>query len=105
MRVLIVCLMLALVCTGASFAAEATLPAQPPPTNEPPTITAPVPSEQVKPLPNAPGPLLEIPSPVQPSEPIGPFAHRQRGSPLGGERDLFLGGLHQDHPTRTASRC
>ena len=72
-RVPIVCLVLALACTAPSFGAEATLPAQPPPTNEPPTITAPVPTEQVKPLPNVPGPLLEVPSPVQPAKPIGPF--------------------------------
>lgn len=85
---LVVCLMLALACTCASFAAEATLPAQPPPTNEPPTITAPVPSEQVRPLPNVPGPVPDVPSPVQPSTPIGPFTHAARVP------DLGTSGLH-----------
>lgn len=82
-RVLIVCLMLALACGSLSFGAEAVLPAQPPPTNEPPTITAPVPSEQTKPLPNLPGPMPDVPSPVQPSEPIGPFAHPTQVPDLG----------------------
>lgn len=89
MRVLIVCLMLALVCTASSFGAEATLPAQPTPANEAPTITAPTPSEQVKPLPNLPGPLLEIPSPVQPSEPTGPFTQPSQVPDLGSNGIYF----------------
>ena len=75
MRVLIVCLTLAFVCTGAAFAAEVTLPGIPAPNTEPPTITAPPPSEQVKPVDQVPGPLLEVPSPVKPSEPVGPVPH------------------------------
>lgn len=71
-------LTLAFVCTSASFAAETTLPGVPAPGTEPPTVTAPVPSEQFKPLPSTPGPLTEIPSPVSPSEPIGPVPHPAR---------------------------
>lgn len=74
-RVLIVLLTLAFVCTPAAFGAETTLPGIPAPGTEPPTITAPVPSEQVKPAPLTPGPFTEIPSPVAPSEPVGPVPH------------------------------
>ena len=74
-RMLMVCLTLAFVCTPAAFCADATLPAMPAPGTQPTTITAPPPSEQVKPEPPVPGPLLEVPSPVAPSEPIGPVPH------------------------------
>lgn len=69
---LIVCLVLAFVCTPAVFGAEATLPAVPAPGTEPPTITAPPPSEQIRPEPSIAPPLLDLPSPISPSEPIGP---------------------------------
>jgi hypothetical protein len=72
---LILCLTLAFVCTGAVFAVDATLPAEPAPGTEPQTITAPPPSEQVTPVTQVPGPLTETPSPVAPSEPIGPVPH------------------------------
>ena len=87
-RVPIVCLMLALVCTASSFGAEATLPAQPP-ANEPPGVTALSSSEQVKPLPNSPGPPSEIPSPIQPSEPTGPFTHGSQVPELAGDGMSF----------------
>lgn len=83
MRALILCLFFALACTAPSFAAEAVLPAQPPATNEPPTITAPPPSEEIRPLLQTPHPLTEVPSPVQPSTPLGPFAHSEQVPDLG----------------------
>jgi lipopolysaccharide export system protein LptA len=77
-RVLTICLALAFVCTGASFAADVTLPGVPAPGTEPPTITAPPPSEQIKPVEHVPGPLLETPSPIEPSKPVGPVPHPTR---------------------------
>ena len=77
-RALIVCLTLAFACNGAAFAAEATLPAEPAPGTETPTITAPPPSEQVKPVTPSPAPLTETPSPVAPSQPVGPVPFPER---------------------------
>jgi len=71
----VLCLTLALVCTGAAHAVDATLPAEPAPGTEQSHITAPPPSEQVKPVSEVPGPINEIPSPVEPSKPIGPVPH------------------------------
>lgn len=72
---LIVCLTLALACTGAAPAADATLPAEPAPGTEQSHITAPPPEEELKPVTPVPGPLTETPSPVAPSVPVGPVPH------------------------------
>lgn len=72
-RMLIVCLVAAFVCVAVA-GASATLPAIPPPDVDQTTINAPTPAEQIKPGDEISGPLLEIPSPIQPSKPIGPVA-------------------------------
>ena len=75
MRMLVIGLLVAFVCTSAAFAADATLPAVPDPGTSQTTITSPSPTEQVKPEPPISGPLIESPSPVSPSEPTGPVPH------------------------------
>lgn len=75
---LIACLILAFVCTSPALCADVTLPGVPAPGTETPTITAPPPSQRVPPVEPVPGPLLELPSPISPSEPIGPVPHPER---------------------------
>lgn len=83
MRMLFVCLAVAFVTTITALAADVTLPAIPAPDVEPTTITAPPPSEQIKPADEIAGPLLESPSPVMPSRPTGPLPHPERVPDIG----------------------
>ncbi len=73
MRMLIVCLVVAFVCAAVPCAA-ATEPAILPPDVEQSAINAPSPAEQIKLGDETSAPLLNIPSPILPSKPIGPVA-------------------------------
>lgn len=106
MRMLTICLILAFVYTSAAIAAEVTLPGVPAPGTEPPTITAPPPSEQVKPGEPLPGPLLEAPSPIEPSEPVGPVPHpepipEQPGTSIVFSADSMRTTFENDKPALT----
>ncbi len=96
-RTLIVCLTLVVVYASAVLAVDVTLPAEPAPWSEPSTNTAKSPEDQVKTGDQVSGPINEIPSPIEPSTPVGPVPHPQPVTELPGNCIAF----YADHVRTT----